>query len=211
MSAFVGLSGAGKSTLLSLIPRIYDSTSGDIKIDNQSIYKTNLTSLRNKISIVDQSTTLFDDTVYNNIMYAKPDASEKEIIQAAKMANCEDFIKTMNNGINTVIGENGTKLSGGEKQRIAIARAFLRNSQIILLDEPTSSLDSETENKIQIALKKLTENKTTIVIAHRLSTIKSSNKIFVLENGQISSSGSHEDLIENSITYKNFFDKQIKK
>ena len=127
------------------------------------------------------------------------------------MANCEDFIKTMNNGINTVIGENGTKLSGGEKQRIAIARAFLRNSQIILLDEPTSSLDSETENKIQIALKKLTENKTTIVIAHRLSTIKSSNKIFVLENGQISSSGSHEDLIENSITYKNFFDKQIKK
>ncbi len=211
MSAFVGLSGAGKSTLLSLIPRIYDITSGNIYIDNQSIYETNLSSLRDKISIVDQNTTLFDDTVYNNIMYAKPSASDKEIIQAAKLANCEDFIKNMSNGINTLIGENGTKLSGGEKQRIAIARAFLRNSQIILLDEPTSSLDSETENKIQIALEKLTENKTTIVIAHRLSTIKSSDKIFVLENGKISGSGSHENLIENSDTYKSFFDKQIKK
>tara|TARA_B100000965_G_scaffold273888_1_gene231912 strand:- start:2559 stop:4295 length:1737 start_codon:yes stop_codon:yes gene_type:complete len=210
MNAFVGLSGAGKSTLINLIPRIYDRSSGDIFIDNQSIYEVNLKSLRNQISIVDQNTTLFDDTIFNNIIYAKPDATKEEVFEASKLSMSDDFIKKLDKGFDTLVGENGIKLSGGEKQRISIARAFLRKSKIILLDEPTSSLDSETENKIQIALKKLTENKTTIVIAHRLSTIQNSNKIFVINNGEVVSTGTHNELLENSDIYNNFYNKQIK-
>jgi len=210
INAIVGLSGAGKSTLLNLIPRIYDKSSGDIIIDNQSIYDVNLASLRNQISIVDQNTTLFDDTIFNNIIYAKPDATEEEVFEASRLSMSEDFIKNLDKGFDTLVGENGTRLSGGEKQRISIARAFLRKSKIILLDEPTSSLDSETENKIQLALKKLTENKTTIVIAHRLSTIQNANKIFVIDNGNVVSTGTHNELLNNSNIYNNFYNKQIK-
>ena len=209
INAIVGLSGAGKSTLLNLIPRIYDKSSGDIIIDNQSIYNVNLASLRNQISIVDQNTTLFDDTIFNNIIYAKPDATKEEVIEASKLSMSEDFIKKLDKGFDTLVGENGTRLSGGEKQRISIARAFLRKSKIILLDEPTSSLDSETEDKIQFALKKLTENKTTIVIAHRLSTIQSASKIFVIDKGNVVSTGTHKELLNNSKIYTNFYNKQI--
>jgi len=209
INAIVGLSGAGKSTLLNLIPRIYDKSSGDIIIDNQSIYSVNLASLRNQISIVDQNTTLFDDTIFNNIIYAKPDATKEEVIEASKLSMSEDFIKKLDKGFDTLVGENGTRLSGGEKQRISIARAFLRKSKIILLDEPTSSLDSETEDKIQFALKKLTENKTTIVIAHRLSTIQSASKIFVIDKGNVVSTGTHKELLNNSKIYTNFYNKQI--
>tara|TARA_B100000427_G_scaffold134258_1_gene111670 strand:+ start:487 stop:2223 length:1737 start_codon:yes stop_codon:yes gene_type:complete len=209
INAIVGLSGAGKSTLLNLIPRIYDKSSGDIIIDNQSIYSVNLASLRNQISIVDQNTTLFDDTIFNNIIYAKPDATKEEVIEASKLSMSEDFIKKLDKGFDTLVGENGTRLSGGEKQRISIARAFLRKSKIILLDEPTSSLDSETEDKIQFALKKLTENKTTLVIAHRLSTIQSASKIFVIDKGNVVSTGTHKELLNNSKIYTNFYNKQI--
>ena len=210
INAIVGLSGAGKSTLLNLIPRIYDKSSGDIIIDNQSIYEVNLASLRNQISIVDQNTTLFDDTVFNNIIYAKPNATREDVLEASRLSMSEDFIKKLEKGFDTLVGENGTRLSGGEKQRISIARAFLRKSKIILLDEPTSSLDSETENKIQLALKKLTENKTTIVIAHRLSTIQSASKIFVIDNGNLAATGTHNELLKSSDIYTNFYNKQIK-
>ena len=210
INAIVGLSGAGKSTLLNLIPRIYDKSSGDIMIDNQSIYEVNLTSLRNQISIVDQNTTLFDDTVFNNIIYAKPDSSKEDVYEASRLSMCEDFVKKLDKGFDTLVGENGTRLSGGEKQRISIARAFLRKSKIILLDEPTSSLDSETENKIQLALKTLTENKTTIVIAHRLSTIKSASKIFVIDSGNLAATGTHDELLSSSDIYTNFYNKQIR-
>ena len=210
INALVGLSGAGKSTLLNLIPRIYDKSSGDIIIDNQSIYGVNLASLRNQISIVDQNTTLFDDTIYNNIIYAKPNATREEVLEASKLSMSEEFINKLDKGFDTLVGENGTRLSGGEKQRISIARAFLRKSKIILLDEPTSSLDSETENKIQLALKKLTENKTAIVIAHRLSTIQSASKIFVIDNGKVVSTGTHNELLNSSDIYTNFYNKQIR-
>ena len=210
MTALVGHSGSGKSTLLSLIPRIYDPSSGEILLDGQNIKEVKLSSLRKEISIVDQNTTLFDDTVLNNIKYAKPDATNEQIFQAAEMAMCTDFINKLENKFETKIGENGVKLSGGEKQRLSIARAFLKNSKIILLDEATSSLDSETEEKIQKALEKLISNKTTIVIAHRLSTILNSNKIYVLDKGNIVDQGKHDELLENSKIYKNFYNRQIK-
>ena len=208
--ALVGLSGSGKSTLLSLIPRIYDADLGDIQIDGQSIYNINLLSLRKNISIVDQNTTLFDDTIINNIKYAKPDASDDEVYNAAEQANCLDFINNLENKFQTIIGENGVRLSGGEKQRLSIARAFLKNSKIILLDEATSSLDSVTEHNIQKALSTLTEDKTSIIIAHRLSTVLNANKIFVIDDGLIVASGSHESLLTSSEIYKNFYEKQIK-
>ena len=210
MTALVGHSGSGKSTLLNLIPRIYDSTSGDIFIDGQSIKKVNLDSLRKEISIVDQNTTLFDDTVYNNIKYAKPDTSEEEIYKAAELSMCLDFVNNLEKKFETIIGENGVKLSGGEKQRLSIARAFLKNSKIILLDEATSSLDSDTEDKIQKALNILTSNKTTVVIAHRLSTILNSDKIYVMDKGAVVDSGKHEELLKDSEIYKNFYNRQIK-
>jgi subfamily B ATP-binding cassette protein MsbA len=210
MTALVGHSGSGKSTLLNMIPRIYMPTSGNIYFDNQDISKVNLASLRNQISIVDQNTTLFDDTVFNNIKYARPDADKKDILEAAKLSMSDDFINNLENGYETMIGENGVKLSGGEKQRLSIARAFLKNSRIILLDEATSSLDSETEEKIQKALEKLTINKTTIVIAHRLSTILNSDNIYVIDSGKIIDSGKHEELLEQSKIYKNFYQRQIK-
>tara|TARA_B100001250_G_scaffold191887_1_gene164941 strand:- start:1169 stop:2911 length:1743 start_codon:yes stop_codon:yes gene_type:complete len=210
MTALVGHSGSGKSTLLNLIPRIYDPTSGQILIDGQIIRDVNLSSLRREISIVDQNTTLFDDTVFNNIKYAKPDASKEEIYKAAEMSMSTDFINNLDKKFETIIGENGVRLSGGEKQRLSIARAFLKKSKIILLDEATSSLDSETEEKIQKALEDLTSNKTTIVIAHRLSTILNSDKIYVIDNGSVVAEGKHNELLESSDIYKNFYNKQIK-
>ena len=211
MTSLVGHSGSGKSTILNLIPRFYDAEYGDILIDNQSIYKTRIKSLRNNISLVSQETTLFDDTIKNNIKYAKEDASDEEIIEAAKLSHCDEFINQLPKKYETLIGENGVRLSGGEKQRISIARAMMKKSPIILLDEATSSLDSETESKIQEALAILTKNRTTIVIAHRLSTILNSNNIYVIDSGKVVANGKHEDLIKNSDLYKNFYEKQIQK
>jgi subfamily B ATP-binding cassette protein MsbA len=211
MTSLVGHSGSGKSTILNLIPRFYDCKSGDISIDNQSIYDVTLHSLRKNISLVSQETTLFDDTIKNNIKYANLDASDEEIFEAAKLSHCEEFIKNLPEKYETLIGEDGVRLSGGEKQRISIARAMLKKSTIILLDEATSSLDSETETKIQDALKILTKDKTTIVIAHRLSTILNSNKIFIIDSGKIVDYGKHEDLLINSKIYKNFHDKQFQR
>ncbi len=211
MTALVGHSGSGKSTLLNIIPRIYNPTNGSVKIDKQDLSKINLASLRQEISIVDQNTTLFDDTVFNNIMYAKPGASKEEIFEAAKLSMSEEFILNLENGFETKIGENGVRLSGGEKQRLSIARAFLKKSKIILLDEATSSLDTETEEKIQKAIEELIYNKTTIVIAHRLSTILNSDKIYVMDKGKILDSGEHDELLLKSDVYKNFYEKQIQK
>ncbi len=210
MTALVGHSGSGKSTLLNLIPRVYEAETGEILIDNQKIKDVNLNSLRKEISIVDQNTTLFDDTVFNNIKYAKPSASDDEIYRAAKISMSSDFIEKLEHKYETYIGENGVKLSGGEKQRLSIARALLKNSKIILLDEATSSLDSETEEKIQKAISELTKNKTTVVIAHRLSTILNSENIYVIDKGIVNASGNHEELMKNSMLYKNFYDRQIK-
>ena len=211
MTSIVGHSGAGKSTILNLIPRFYDAISGDIEIDKQSIYKCTINSLRKNISLVSQDTTLFDDTIRNNIAYANLDASQKEIEEAAKNSFASEFIDKLPNKYETIIGENGTRLSGGEKQRLSIARAMLKKSQIILLDEATSSLDAETENKIQDAINLLTKNRTTIVIAHRLSTILNSDNIFVIDSGRVVGEGTHEELLINSSVYKNFYEKQIKK
>ena len=210
MTALVGHSGSGKSTLLNMIPRIYNLSDGEIKIDGQDISKINLFSLRGQISIVDQNTTLFDDTIFNNIKYARPEAKDEEVFAAAKMSMSLDFIENLENGFETMIGENGLRLSGGEKQRISIARAFLKKSKIILLDEATSSLDSDTEDKIQKALSELIINKTTIVIAHRLSTILNSDNIYVVDKGKIIDFGKHEDLLTKSKVYKKFYEQQIK-
>ena len=211
MSALVGHSGAGKSTILNLIPRFFNCSKGDIFIDNQSINHSTIRSLRQNISLVSQDTTLFDDTIKNNIAYAKPNATEEEIISAAKNALADEFINKLPQKYDTEIGENGIRLSGGEKQRISIARAILKKTPIILLDEATSSLDSETESKIQEALSHLTKNKTTLVIAHRLSTVLKCEKIFVLDKGEVVGQGNHQDLLKNSTIYKNFYEKQIKK
>ena len=211
MTALVGHSGAGKSTILNLIPRFYDSNNGNILIDNQSIYKSTILSLRKNISLVSQDTTLFDDTVRNNIAYANLNASDQEIDEVAKLSFAYEFIVKLPNKYDTLIGENGTRLSGGEKQRLSIARAMLKKSPIILLDEATSSLDSETENKIQKAITYLTKNRTTIVIAHRLSTILNSDKIYVIDHGNVVGEGNHKELLIKSEIYKNFYEKQIRK
>ncbi len=211
MTALVGQSGAGKSTILNLIPRFYNIQEGDIKIDQQSIYDYSIYSLRKGISLVSQDTTLFDDTVKNNIAYANLNATNEEINEAAKNSFADEFIQKLPKKYDTLIGENGIRLSGGEKQRLSIARAILKKSPIILLDEATSSLDAETESKIQKAINYLTEGRTTIVIAHRLSTILNSDKIYVIENGQVMGSGSHNELLNTSAIYKNFYEKQIKK
>ena len=211
MTSLVGHSGAGKSTILNLIPRFYDISDGDITIDDQSIYKTKIESLRNIISLVSQETTLFDDTIKNNIKYANVDATDEEILKVAKLSYCDEFINLLPKKYDTIIGENGIRLSGGEKQRISIARAMMKKSSIILLDEATSSLDSEIESKIQEALSILTKNRTTIVIAHRLSTILNSNNIFVIDSGNVVASGNHDELLQNSKHYKNFYEKQLRK
>ncbi len=211
MTSLVGHSGAGKSTILNLIPRFYDCTEGEIKIDNQSIKHRRLSSLRKSVSLVSQETTLFDDTIWNNIKYANLNATEQEIHEAARLSFSEEFINLLPNKYDTLIGENGVRLSGGEKQRLSIARALLKNSKIILLDEATSSLDSETEKKIQDALSFLIKGKTTLVIAHRLSTVLNSHRIYVIDKGQVVAEGNHNELLNNSSVYKNFYDKQIQK
>ena len=211
MTALVGHSGAGKSTIIKLIPRFYNISEGDIKIDDQSINDCTLFSLRKNISLVSQDTTLFDDTVKNNITYANLDATQKEIEEAAKYSYANEFIDKLPQKYETIIGENGVRLSGGEKQRLSIARAILKKSPIILLDEATSSLDAETEDKIQKAITFLTKGRTTIVIAHRLSTILNSDKIYVIDKGITVGEGKHDDLLEKSSIYRNFYDKQIRK
>jgi subfamily B ATP-binding cassette protein MsbA len=210
MTALVGHSGAGKSTILNLIPRFFDSNSGDIKIDGQSIYDSKIYSLRKNISLVSQDTTLFDDTIKNNILYANTNASDEEVYEAAKNSFADEFINKLPHKYETVIGENGVRLSGGEKQRLSIARAILKKTPIILLDEATSSLDAETESKIQKAINFLTKNRTTIVIAHRFSTILNSDKIYVINKGEVLGEGKHDDLLKTSPVYKNFYEKQIK-
>ena len=211
MTALVGHSGSGKSTILNLIPRFYQAKNGDITIDGQSIYDSTLESLRKNISLVSQETTLFDDTIKNNIKYANENASDEEVYKVAKLSNSYDFIENLPEKFETVIGENGVRLSGGEKQRISIARAMIKKSKIILLDEATSSLDTETERKIQEALNLLVQNKTTIVIAHRLSTILNSNNIYLIDSGKVMDSGKHEELLIKSKLYKKFYEKQIQK
>lgn len=205
----VGISGSGKTTFLNLIPRFFNLKHGTILIDDQNINNINLNSLRKEISIVSQDVILFDDTIRSNILYGNASASNDEIINACKFAAAQDFVEKLPNKYETIIGENGIKLSGGQKQRLSIARAILKDSPIILLDEATSSLDSESEAVIQKAIENLTKNKTTIIIAHRLSTIMNCNKILVFDNGQIVDEGSHEFLVKNSSIYKNLYEKQI--
>ena len=209
VTALVGHSGAGKSTIMNLIPRFYQPQGGEIFIDDQNTKSVSLKSLRSKIAIVSQDTVLFDDTVENNIRFAKPDAGDDDIKNACKLAAAEDFILDLPQQYKTLIGENGSRLSGGEKQRLSIARAILKNSPIVLLDEATSSLDTESEEKVQNAMFNLTKNRTTIVIAHRLSTIKKANHIIVMKNGNIVESGTHDELLKNSKVYENLYKKQV--
>jgi ATP-binding cassette, subfamily B, bacterial MsbA len=205
----VGISGSGKTTFLNLIPRFFNLKHGTILIDDQNINNINLNSLRKEISIVSQDVILFDDTIRSNILYGNASASDDEIINACKFAAAQEFIEKLPNKYETIIGENGIKLSGGQKQRLSIARAILKDSPIILLDEATSSLDSESEAVIQKAIENLTKNKTTIIIAHRLSTIMNCDKILIFDSGQIVAEGSHEFLVNNSLIYKNLYEKQI--
>jgi subfamily B ATP-binding cassette protein MsbA len=207
-TAIIGESGSGKSTILNLIPRFYNLVKGIILIDGQEINKIKLSSLRKNMSIVSQDTILFDDTIKKNIAYANNNATNEEIYKASELAGINNFIDSLKNGYETIVGENGIKLSGGQKQRISIARAFLKNAPIILLDEATSSLDSVSEEKIKQALEDLTKNRTTLIISHKLSTIMNCDKIYVIQNGQIVTNGTHLELIKNSIYYKNLYDKQ---
>ena len=208
-AALVGHSGAGKSTIINLLPRFYDPTRGEIYIDGQNIHNIKLSALRKNISLVSQDIILFDDTVRANVAYANLNASEEQIKKACEFAAAADFIENLSQSYDTIIGENGIRLSGGQKQRISIARAILKDSPIILLDEATSSLDAESEEKVQNAIINLTENKTTLVIAHRLSTIIRADKIVVLKEGKIVETGKHKDLLKNSIIYKNLYSKQL--
>ena len=210
ISALVGKSGAGKSTIINLLPRFYDPQEGEILIDNQDIKKINLKSLRKKISLVSQDVILFDDTIRNNIGYADSNASQKDIEEACKFAAADEFIEKLPNKFDTMVGENGVKLSGGQKQRISIARAILKKSEIILLDEATSSLDTESERVVQNAINNLIKGRTTIIIAHRLSTIHNADTIFLLDSGKLLDSGNHERLIETSKEYKSLYKNQLK-
>ena len=207
-TGIIGESGSGKSTILNLLPRFFDLTEGKILIDKQEINNVRLSSLRKAISIVSQDTILFDDTIKKNIAYAKKNATDDEIYKASKLAGIDNFVNSLENGYETLVGENGVKLSGGQKQRISVARAFLKNAPIILLDEATSSLDSDSEEKIKQALNELTKNKTTLIISHKLSTIITCEKIYVINKGKIIGEGTHLELIKNSAYYQNLYDKQ---
>ena len=210
MVAFVGHSGAGKSTIINLLPRFYEPQDGIIKIDGQEISKVSLYSLRKNLSLVSQDVILFDDTIINNIRYANKNASLDEVKRACKFSAAEEFINKLQNGYDTIVGENGVRLSGGQKQRISIARAILKEAPIILLDEATSSLDADSEEIVQNAIKNLTKNKTTLVIAHRLSTIHNADKIFVLKAGKVINVGNHDFLINECDEYKSLYQKQLK-
>ena len=207
--ALVGHSGAGKSTIVNLLPRFYDPQKGAVYIDEQNISSVTLSSLRKNISMVSQDIVLFDDTVRANVAYANMSASEKQIKEACDLAAAGEFIENLPQKFETIIGENGVRLSGGEKQRISIARAFLKNSPIILLDEATSSLDAESEEKVQNAIMNLTKNKTTLVIAHRLSTIIRADKIILVNRGEVADFGTHNELLKSSMIYKNLYSKQL--
>ena len=209
ITALVGHSGAGKSTIMNLIPRFYQQQEGKILVDEQDINEVSLYSLRNKISLVSQDIILFDDSVKNNIKYANINATDQEIKKACDLAAADEFINSLPKKYETIIGENGVRLSGGQKQRLSIARAILKNAPIILLDEATSSLDAESESKVQNAIFNLTKNKTTLVIAHRLSTIKKADSIIVMKNGGIVGSGKHEDLLKESKDYESLYSKQV--
>ena len=206
---FVGISGSGKTTLLNLIPRFFHLSKGKIIIDDQNINEVKLSSLRKKISLVSQDIILFDDTVLKNLTYGYEKASKEDILQACKNSASQEFIEKLPKKYETIIGENGVRLSGGQKQRISVARAILKNASIVLLDEATSSLDSESEKVIYDAIEKLTKNKTTIIIAHRLSTIKNCNQIFLFDKGKIIDSGKHNELIDRSKIYSSLYEKQI--
>lgn len=203
--AFVGMSGGGKSSLVSLIPRFYDVTSGSVKIDGQDVRDITLHSLRDNIGMVMQDNVLFSDTIKNNILLAKPDATDEEVYEAARNANAEEFILDLENGYETEVGERGVKLSGGQKQRIAIARVFLKNPPILILDEATSALDLESEAFIQEAIRKVSKDRTTIIVAHRLSTITHADKIVVIEHGQVVESGTHQELLDRNGAYHRLF------
>ena len=204
----VGLSGAGKTTLVNLIMRMYDPTSGQIYIDGQDIRHVTQDSLRQNIAFIPQDSTMFNRTLRENIAYGRPNASEEEIISAAKKASAHTFIQNANDGYNTLVGDRGIKLSGGQRQRIAIARAFLKDSPILILDEATAALDSETENTIQKSFMRLSKNRTTLVIAHRLSTLKNMDRIIVLDHGKIVESGTHEQLLRNKKIYSKLWKMQ---
>ena len=210
MIALVGKSGSGKSTLVKLIPRFYEIQSGDIKIDGKLIQDLSIKSLRNNISMVSQDVILFNDTIENNISYAMPDKTEQEIYDAARRAHADEFIEKLPDKYNTVVGDKGVLLSGGQRQRIAIARALLKDAPILILDEATSSLDSESEYHIQQALKELQMSRTTFVIAHRLSTIENADKIYVMDNGRVIESGSHAELVSAKGTYSDLYQHQFK-
>jgi ABC-type multidrug transport system fused ATPase/permease subunit len=208
--ALVGKSGAGKSTFATLLLHLYEPSSGDVYFDNHSIKNINLTLLRNQIALVPQDIFLFGGTIRENIAYGRPEASEKQIIEAARQANALEFIERFKEGLDTIVGERGTQLSGGQRQRVAIARAILKDPKILILDEATSSLDSESEQLVQEALVELMKNRTSIVIAHRLSTIRNADNIIVLENGEIIESGKHEELMKKSSgAYRNLNEMQF--
>jgi len=208
--AFVGMSGGGKTSLVNLIPRFYDVSAGRVLIDGFDIRDVSMQSLRRQIAIVTQQTILFNDTVKNNIAYGSFEKRDEDIISAAKAANAHDFIMRMPNGYDTNIGELGTKISGGEKQRLSIARAILKNAPILILDEATSSLDTEAEIEVQEALDNLMKGKTTLMIAHRLSTIRNADRIIVLVNGEIVEQGDHETLMQKQGEYFRLYNLQFK-
>lgn len=207
--AIVGMSGSGKTTLVDLLFRFFDPTQGQILLDGRDIREFNVFSLRSKMALVTQETFLFNDTIRNNIAFGKAGVTEEKIIKAAQAAHVDNFVRGLDDGYDTLIGERGVKLSGGQRQRIAIARAILRNAPILILDEATSSLDSESERLVQDALHNLMENRTTFVIAHRLSTIKHAHRIIVLDQGKMVEEGTHDDLIMNSGIYQKLYEKQI--
>jgi len=209
--ALVGKSGSGKSSFINLIPRFYNITNGTIEIDDQDINNVTIGSLRKEIALVSQDTMLFDDTIKANIAYGKINATDEEILEASQNASAHEFIEKLPLGYETIIGENGVKLSGGQKQRLSIARAILKKSSIILLDEATSALDNESETKVKFAIDNLIKNTTTIVIAHRLSTIINSNKIILLNEGNLEAEGTHEELLKKSSTYLKLYEQEIYK
>ena len=211
MIAFVGPSGAGKSTITSLVPRLYDVTSGSVSVDGYDVRDITQESLRRQIGMVTQDTFLFNATIKDNLLFAKADATMEEIEQACKTANIHDFIMTLPDGYDTYVGDRGVKLSGGEKQRVSIARGLLKNPRIVIFDEATSSLDSNSESLIQDAIEPLLKNRTSMIIAHRLSTIMAADEIYVVDGGRIVEHGTHFELLKNEGIYKDLYEKQFRR